>query len=325
MPGRLPRPRLLARAVPLAVVTACVCVAWGGTPAATSVYSRTDSGGRAGGAADAAAAAPARAAQAERIVASAIARLANAHSVSARLRQKARVGSRVLVGTGRYVQSGRGEDQRYRFESTLTCDPETFETIEVCDGVFAWSFRHFGGDPPHLERLDVRRVRDKLHALKIRDPETVAPYVGGLQRVLGLVREQFQFITAQAGVIDGVAVWVVDGRWNPAWIKAFLPDLAAAADRPDGIAAAELPEHVPWAVRLSIGQSDLALYRIEWLAVPGPRPVTAGEAEPVAVLEFQDMKFGGPVDAGLFVYRPAGAGLIDLTETHVAGLTPLRP
>lgn len=321
MPGRTPRPRLLTRALSAAVVTGGACLAWAAPPAATSVYSRAGAGGPAGGTADPAASAPARKAQAERIVSSAVSRLANAHTFSARLRQKARVGDRVLVGTGRYVQSGRGEDQRYRFESTLTCDPETFETIEVCDGVFAWSFRHFGGDPPQLERLDVRRVRTRLQQLKARDPATVAPYTGGLQRVLGLVRERFQFESAQAGAIEGVAVWVVDGRWHPSWVKLFLPHLAAAADRPEGVTAAELPGHVPWAVRLSIGQSDMAIRRIEWLAIPGPDAA----AEPVAVLEFQDVRFGEPVDAALFVYRPAGAGLIDLTDSHVATLAPLRP
>ena len=48
--------------------------------------------------------------QAERIVAAALTALGRAESISARVRQRVRVDDRVLVGAGRYVQSGLGED-----------------------------------------------------------------------------------------------------------------------------------------------------------------------------------------------------------------------
>ena len=82
---------------------------------------------------------------------------------------------------------------------------------------------------------------------------------------------------------------------------------------------------MPWAVRFCIGRGDLVPYRVEWLAVPGPRPVAGGEPEPVAVLDLQEVRINGPVDAGAFVYRPAAEGLIDMTDAHVAGLGLMRP
>jgi hypothetical protein len=66
-------------------------------------------------------------------------------------------------------------------------------------------------------------------------------------------------------------------------------------------------------------------YRVEWLALPGPRPIAGSEAETVAVLDLQEVRIGGPVDAGAFVYRPAAEGLIDMTDAHVAGLGLMRP
>jgi len=317
----LPRPPapLLAVAV---VGWACAAVATPPTP--TSVYSRRS-------AATAADQKPAEeraaeeAARAERMLASSLAMLAQADSFSARLRQKVRVGDRVLVGTGRYVQSGRGEDQRYRFESTLTCDTETFELVEVCDGLFAWTFRHYGTDPPQLERLDVRRVREKLGQLQAPEPVTASPYLGGLQRSFSSLRQWFRFVSAEPAEIDGLPVWVVAGRWNPDWLNAILPDLAAAARRPGGITPAELPDGLPWSVRFCIGRGDMVPYRVEWLALPGPRPIAGGEAETVAVLDLQEVRIGGPVDAGAFVYRPAAEGLIDMTDAHVAGLGLMRP
>jgi hypothetical protein len=317
----LPRPPapLFAAAV---VGWACAAVATPPTP--TSVYSRRS-------VATAAEQKPAderpaeEAARAERMLASSLAMLAQADSFSARLRQKVRVGDRVLVGTGRYVQSGRGEDQRYRFESTLTCDTETFELVEVCDGLFAWTFRHYGTDPPQLGRLDVRRVREKLGQLRAPEPVTASPYLGGLQRSFSSLRQWFRFVSAEPAEIDGLPVWVVAGRWNPDWLNAILPDLAAAARRPGGITPAELPDGVPWSVRFCIGRGDLVPYRVEWLALPGPRPVAGGEPETVAVLDLQEVRIGGPVDAGAFVYRPAAEGLIDMTDAHVAGLGLMRP
>lgn len=263
--------------------------------------------------------------QAERIVTASCRRLAAVESIAARTRQKVRMGRHSLVGGGRYVQSGIGEDQRYRFESMLTADTETFEQLEVCDGLFAWKYRKFGEDPPQLRRLDVGRVRQRLVELGAAQPEVTAPYLGGLQRSLWLMRQWFLFDSAVAADMDGVAVWQVEGRINPPMLAAFMPDLKDAALRPGGIAAEELPEDVPWRVRIAIGKSDMVPRRIEWLAIPGARPVAAGVPEPIAVLELFDVQIGGQVDATAFVYKPATEGLIDLTDGYVQGLGAMRP
>ena len=92
--------------------------------------------------------------------------MGRAESISARVRQRVRVDDRVVVGAGRYVQSGLGEDQRYRYESSMQSDTETFDLLEVSDGLFAWSYRRLGPQPPQLERLDVRRIRERLFQLK---------------------------------------------------------------------------------------------------------------------------------------------------------------
>lgn len=284
------------------------------TPPAASVYGRH----AATGAGDAAM-------QAERIVAAACRRLAEVDSIAARTRQKVRIGRHSLVGGGRYVQSGVGEDQRYRFESMLTADSETFEQLEVCDGLFAWKYRKFGDETPQLQRIDVRRVRERLVELKCPQPEVTAPYLGGLQRSLWTTRQWFFFHTAAAAELEGTAVWQIEGRINPILLGAVMPTLKEAALRPGGIAAEELPEDMPWAIRIAIGKADMVPRRIEWLAIPGTRPVAAGTPEPIAVLELYDVQIGGPVDATAFVYRPAPEGLIDLTDGYLQGIVPMRP
>lgn len=264
-------------------------------------------------------------AQAERIVAAALAALGRTESISARVRARVRLDDRVLVGAGRYVQSGIAEDQRYRYEASLKADTETFELLEVCDGVHAWSYRRIGPQPPLLERLDVRRVRERLEQLQPGAGTPVSPHLGGLQRSLALLRTWFRFRTVEATGIEDLPVWRVEGRLEPVGLALLLPDRKEAIGAAEGISAAALPDGVPWGVRLWIGKRDLFPFRIEWLAIPGRRPVPEGEAETTAVLELYDVQLGAPVDASAFVYKPAIEGFVDLTETCVKHLAPLRP
>jgi hypothetical protein len=316
-----PRPRIRPGGLPAAALVVAAALlgaaaASGQSPVpAASVYRK----GQPAAAAD-------DAQQAERVVAAALAGLGRADSISARLRQRVRVGDRVLVGAGRYVQSGQGEDQRYRYEAALECDTESFEVLDVCDGLFAWSFRRIGPQPAQIERFDVRRVRERLRSLGVADDAAISPWLGGPQRTLSLMRDWFRFVSIEPGMIEDMPVWVVDGRWVPEHLASILPDRAEAARRPEGVAPAELPDGMPWCVRLWIGQRELFPFRLEWLAIPGRRPVAPAEPEPIAVTEFYELRIGGPVDATAFVYKPAAEdGLLDLTDGHVKAVAPLRP
>ena len=267
-----------------------------------------------------------RALQAERIVASSLAIFSRAESVFLKLRQRVRVGDRVLVGTGRYVQAGRGEDLRFRFETTLTGDTETFEIAEICDGLFCWLHRRAGPDPATLHRIDVQRVRSRLEELQASDPVLdTAMYLGGLQRVLWSARQWFVFSEAVPGDIDGRPVWLVEGRWNPVPLSVLQPARAEAAQQPGGIRPEQLPDGMPWAVRFSIGRSDLVLYRLEYLAIPGPRPVSGGTVQPIGVIDLVEIQIDGPVDPTAFFYQPATEGLIDITEPYNRMLGLMRP
>ena len=107
-----------------------------------------------------------------------------------------------------------------------------------------------------------------------------------------------------------------------AWL---LPDRTDAIKGPDGLSAHELPDGMPFAVRVSISKRELFPCRIEWLAVPGERPVAAAAPEVVAVLEFYDVRIGDAVDASAFVYKPAMEGLNDITDGYIPQVFPLRP
>jgi hypothetical protein len=263
--------------------------------------------------------------QGERIVAAAISNLAKAESISARVRQLARVGNTVLKGSGRYVQQGTGREQRFRLESRLSSDTETFDLLEVCDGLFFWNYRKLGMQSATVQRVDVQRVHEQLEQLQLGPRSSDGAYVGGIQRMLALVREWVRFGVPKAEELDGMPVWTIEGSWHKPMLAMILPAQAEAINSAAGISPADLPEGMPWSVRLAIGRRELFPFRIEWLAIPGPRPVTTTTPEVVAVLELYDVQLGEPVDATAFVYKPAIDGLIDVTEQHLKELSPLRP
>jgi len=266
-----------------------------------------------------------QAGKAERVVAAALAGVARAPSISARVRQLVRVGNMVLKGSGRYIQSGTGEEQRYRYETTLNTTSEEFEMLEVSDGLFAWSYRKLGPQPAQVERVDIRQVRDRLTALQVADRTDISSHLGGIQRPLARVRQWFRFTTVTSAVMDEVPIWLVEGAWDRESLALILPGQAEQIKSPEGIGPTDLPEGVPWSVRLSISKRELFPCRVEWLAIPGPRPVGVAQPEVVAVLELYDVRIGEPVDATAFVYKPATEGLLDTTETAVSQVAPWRP
>lgn len=276
--------------------------------------------------------------RAERIVSAALAGLARQPSISARVRQRVRIGGYSMAGGGRYVQSGLGERQRFRFESTLTTDtpaeegsPRAFftvEFVEVCDGTYCWTFRQHGENPAELYRVDVGRVRQRVESLTGKRPSeepAMTPHLGGVQRIFFWLREWFEFDRVQSSQIDGVPIWLVEGRWNKTRLGQLLPEQAERIAAEGGLPASALPEGLPWRVRLSIGKRHLFPFRIEHLAIPGERPVETEQIEPIAVLELYDVRLGDSVDATAFVYDPADGEMVDTTDTHLTLVGPPRP
>jgi len=283
-------------------------------PAAASVYR----GANAASAEDAG--------RAERIVAACLAGLARQSSISARMRQIARVGDKELVGAGQYVQQGIGEDQRFRFESSLAANAAAYTMLEVCDGLAFWSYQKHADLPPSLNRVDTRRVRAKLETATppLAQADAITPHLGGVQRTLALIRESFRFHSVEGEDLDGMAVWRIEGRWHADRLVGLVPELAGKAV--DGeVPAGLLPENMPWRVVLSIGKRELFPFRIEWLAVRGPRPAANREPEQIAVLELYDVRLDEPIDATAFVYKPAAEGYSDVTESFLGSVNPLRP
>ena len=265
-----------------------------------------------------------QAGRAERVVAAALAGLSRAPSLSARVRHLVRFNDMVLKGSGRYVQSGVGEDQRYRYEYRLSATDEEFEVLDVCDGLFAWNFRRIGQNPPQVERIDVRRIRERLDTLGISHRQDQSAYLGGIQRHLGLLRQYFRFTSITPAAIDELPVWRIEGTWDRDTLAWIDKEKAEAIKSEAGVAPNELPDGMPYSVRLSISKRELFPVRVEWLAVPGRRPTPPAPLQVIAMMELYDVRIGEPVDVSAFVYKPATEGLTDITDGTLPQVQPLR-
>lgn len=265
--------------------------------------------------------------QGERLVAASLAALAQHQAIVADLRQSAIVSGRRFVGTGRYIQAGLGDEQRFRFESSLSGESETFHFLEVSDGVAFWSFEKHGDLAPSINRVDLRSVRRKLEGFGpfSGDTVTLTPHLGGIQQILSRLREWFRFDRVESAMLGGEPAWTVEGRWNPEGLARVVPDRLRERVVDGSLEPSDLPEGMPWTVRVILGKRDLFPNRIEWFAVPGPRPATDDRLQVVGLLEFHEVHIGGSVDASAFVYRPAADGLSDATAAFLEGVHPLRP
>ena len=256
--------------------------------------------------------------QAERLVASMLSRLGRVESISARIRQRTRAEGMVLVGTGRYLQQGSGVDQQFRFEVVNKADTETFELLEVSDGISFWKFQKGSSTPVRLARVDISQIRAKLKDFGIEEDQAVAPHLGGLQRSLALIRRFFQFESAERESLDGLPVWRVVGRWNSSRLIEIFPYLKALPDSAEGVTE-EVPAGTPQSVELIIGSEQLFPFRITWNAESDD-----GKVEPISILELYEVRLGEPIDSAAFVYKPSAEGLLDVTEQFVQGIQPLR-
>ena len=115
-------------------------------------------------------------------------------------------------------------DQQFRFEVVNKADTETFELLEVSDGLSFWQFRksarhasavgasrYFAG-PHKTPGFWYRERSSRLHRIWEDCSESLA-----------LLRHYFRFESAEKESLEGLPVWRVAGQWNTTVLAAILP------------------------------------------------------------------------------------------------------
>ena len=260
---------------------------------------------------------------ADALLIAAQAALANHTSVTAKIRQQVDLFGQRLIGDGRYLQSGAGNNVLARMELKMQVAGEVTSLLQVVDGRYLWTEEQAEGGR-HINRVDLgplllewRKSDEQLTQL----PGGRLP-IGGLAEFLYGASANFQFARAGDVVLSGVPCYTLIGTWRKECLAALLPKQAKeirAGKTPD---FAELPDYVPHDLVLLLGQDDLFPYvadfrrysRRESKASDKPAPV---EARSMLRVQLHEVSIGAPIDLREFVYKPGQTNFADLTRQYV--------
>ena len=138
------------------------------------------------------------------------------------------------------------------------------------------------------------------------------------------LRRSFAFVHAEAGQLDTLPVWIVQGVWRPEALAPIAPELAKQAAEGRSLDLNKLPAQMPEQVLVYLGQDDYFPYRIEYRRRP-TKPGKSGAAasstmSSMLIIELYEVRLNGAIDPQQFVYQPSGVDVVDATEQMVKGM-----
>ena len=156
----------------------------------------------------------------------AIETLSRYETIVAKLRQRAELFDRQIVGTGAYLQ-GPARYQLVRVELNLQMDDKTSTLLQVCDGKQLWTQRNLLGQNK-LTCLDAQRVLAAVQKNDAARPRltTDGLALGGLPRLLRELERSFRFDAPHDSKLGNLPVHMLVGQWQADFLARLLPDQA---------------------------------------------------------------------------------------------------
>ncbi|MBN1855097.1 MAG: hypothetical protein JW829_20355 [Pirellulales bacterium] len=269
-----------------------------------------------------------------RLVAAAEATLLVRKSIAARVRFRVRMFESDLAGSGFYLQSGVGEEQRFRWELRMRVAETTSTLVQVCDGRFIWTDRILPTGP-RITRLDLRRnpPRPGQATAKTTPPaaDSVLPMLAtqprhsGLARLLASLVQHYQFSLPRRSILLDVPVYVVYGRLITSESGPIFPARresehqapeAGHSSLGTGPAATSDTRNIPQQIRLVLGQEDLFPYRLEYFNTPGSLEKQATPDALALRIEWYEVQLDGQVDERRFYYSPPTPNWTNVTDNQ---------
>jgi hypothetical protein len=270
------------------------------------------------GVASAAAAPATGGVSAEALVRHVIANLDAQPSIAAKVRHRVDLLDRTLIGSGVYLQQGRGPGRVFRFELELQMNQQQGSVRQVCDGTKFWLAETLGDDTS-LIAVDVARLN---RARPKSAPAPSAPIgltLGGIPKLLANLDNVFVFDTIVESRLEDLRVWSLEGQWKRPRLIQMLPDQKDAIEAGKPSDLKKLAPNMPERVVLHVGVDDGFPYRIEyWKSDPKRKDDKSREDDRLLVLlEFYEVKLGAKIDPLEFAFDPKGVKPIDRTVEYL--------
>jgi hypothetical protein len=236
-------------------------------------------------------------------VAHAIAGLEAAPSISAKARHRIDLAGRSLIGTGEYVQQGRGPRRAFRLELRLRTRLSDTSVLHVCDGQYVWLFEELNNKQSLLvvDAARLERARPKSQSTAVTPTAWLS--LGGLPKLIVSLQQTFDFGQVVESRLDELPVWTVEGRWNADKLVQLLPDQAPTIAQGAAPDLNGLPPNVPHRVVMHFGCDDLFPYRIEYWRTERTKEGDASREALLAVMEWYEVQIGARIDPGRFAYQ----------------------
>jgi hypothetical protein len=247
-------------------------------------------------------------------------------SLSAKIRLRVDLFGEKLVGHGPYWEQRSARGLQWRWELEMQVGNDTSKLVQVCDGDNFWVFRKGAADKQgSVTRITVSPVADALElAGQLPQPGKLGGWLGlgGFSRLLRSLGAAFDFSTIELAQLDSVEVWRLSGQWKPERLLQMLPDQAAAIRHGQPADPTSLPRHLPDAVVMYLGKTNLMPYKIEYLRrCSNPRYKEESPADTVILtMELFDDGIDGPIDPSRFAYLPGKLDVKDQTDAYLESL-----
>ncbi|MGI9457360.1 MAG: hypothetical protein ACR2NU_12420 [Aeoliella sp.] len=271
---------------------------------------------------------------------SAIARLEQRGQVTARFRLEAHLGDLTFHGAPNldepnYLHLGHGTKRYVRWYLQSQRDGVQSTMLQNSNVDFLWTDRRLGNHR-YIDRVDLWQLRKQARAetggfgLAVDEQAGSAPFspllggsFGGLPMLLESLSEHFEFTTPRPFRYGDQRVIGLVGRWRPEALAAILTDTSDLSDDKLTVEALRqqldsylaehpLPSRIPHNVLVLLGQQDLFPYLIDYrgasdrladVSLPDSALYQLS-SNPLARLEFYDVRFDQQIDTSDFTYKP---------------------
>lgn len=250
--------------------------------------------------------------------------LARQKSIVAKVRHRATIYDRELIGSGEYAQ-GPELARLLRYELRMQVDNRVVNLLQVADGRHLW-ISSLLKDEPEIQRIDIDRVLAATDAEAAAAP-SADPYrqlgLGGLSQLMASIAKDFQFNKVFHSQLDGLPIYGIEGEWKAEALTTLVPK-SKGKEVAGRTPTDAMRPHVPDRVVVYLGADDLFPYRFEFRRSVPPQKAAgqnvdvavAGEraSKPLLVLEFFQVHFDVPIEERLFQFSPGIYRVADITD-----------
>ena len=203
-------------------------------------------------------------------------------SISAKVRHRVDLLGQPLIGSGIYLQQGRGAERVLRLELNLQTGEQASQLQQVCDGNESVDFR---GSRSMATRAEPGR-RGAVAPCAAQDRRRAAATPGwrsaDCPSCWPASKARFTLARWPKAAWTTCRVWTIEGTWKPARLVQLLPRSERRDRSGQPADLSKLAPNLPDRVVLHVGCDDLFPYRIEyWRAVPRraktPKPKIAAQ------------------------------------------------